>query len=94
MAHTKVTPRGGQVKAHQVKSRAQGQMKMTQPEEHVAEEAPTTVHIHAAAELERRREEVRKLKEVGRSPELSPNQQLAQMDVEAGPLMLVGEEPA
>ena len=34
------------------------------------------------------------LEEVGRSPQLSPTQQLAQMAAEAGPSMSDGEEPA
>ena len=46
------------------------------------------------SELEKRVEEAEKLGEVGRSPETSPTQQLAQMAVEAGPSMSGGEEPA
>ena len=41
-------------------------------------------------EVERRRVEVRKLEEVGRSLESSPTQPLAQMAIEAGPSMSGG----
>ena len=41
-------------------------------------------------EVERRREEVRKLEELGRLLESSPTQQLAQMAAEAGPSTLAG----
>ena len=44
-------------------------------------------------EAERWVEEARLLEEVGRSPSLSPTQQLAQMATEARPSVL-GEEPA
>ena len=52
-------------------------------------EAPPTL-----GEMERRKVETEKLEEVRRSPELSLTQQVAQMDAEAGPSTLGGEEPA
>ena len=52
-----------------------------------AEEAPPT-----PGEIEGMKVEAEKLEEVGRSPELSPTQQLGQMAAEAGPSTLDGEE--
>ena len=52
------------------------------------EETPPT-----PGEIERRKREVERLEEVGRSLGLSPTQQLAQMAVEAGLSTLGGEEP-
>ena len=46
------------------------------------------------SELEKRVKEAKKLGEVGRSPELLPTQQLAQMAAEARPSTSGGEEPA
>ena len=45
-------------------------------------------------EMERQREEVRKLEEVGQLPESSPTRQLVQMAAEVEPLMSVEEKPA
>ena len=45
-------------------------------------------------EIERWREEARKLEEVGQSLESSSTRQVAQMAAEVGPLMSAGEEPA
>ena len=65
----------------------------------------TWAEVHAAlalieeasptpSEIERRRVEVEKLEEVGRSPESSPTKQLAQMAAEVRPFMSGGEELA
>ena len=59
-----------------------------EPLVHTTEEAPPI-----PGEVERR-VEVRRLEEVGRSLELSPTQQLAQIATEAGPSMLGWEELA
>ena len=51
---------------------------------HPAVEAPTL------GEVERRREEARRMEEVGRSPESSPTRQLAQMVAKVGPSSSMG----
>ena len=56
--------------------------------------APDLEAPHTLGETERRRVEVEKLEEVGRSTELSSTQQLFQMAAEARPSTLGGEGPA
>ena len=58
------------------------------------ETPPVQSELPTLSELEKRAEEAKRLGEVGRSPESSPTQQLAQMAAEAGPSMSGGEEPA
>ena len=69
----------------------------TWAEVHVVPVEPSVPDVEAPPTLsktEKRRAEVEKLEELGRSPESSPTQQLAQMAVEAGPSTSGREEPA
>ena len=73
-------PEGCREKAQQIRSRAQAEWEVAQPEEHAAEEATTMAQLHAAVEsptpddVQRRTEEVRK---AGLQSH-PPTQQLAQ----------------
>ena len=56
--------------------------------------APDDKAPQIPGEIARKKVEAEKLEVVGRLPQLSPTQQLAQMVVEAGPTMSGGEELA
>ena len=58
-----------------------------------ATQVHTTVGPPTPGKVERRREEVRRLEKVGRSPESSPTRQLAQMATDVGPSSSTGEDP-
>ena len=95
MARMKITPRKGeQGKARWVRAWAEVHAVPGESPALAEPPVPTKEAPQTPGEVERRRVEMSKLEELGRSPELSPTQQLAQMAEEATPSMSGGEELA
>ena len=94
MVRMKVTPRkGGEEQGQRVWTRAHVQVQLAPPA--LVDPPPTVLEtLPSQEEITKKIEEEEWLGQVGRSPESSPTQQLAQMAAEAGPSMLGGEEPA
>ena len=95
MARTKKMPQMGEGKrVLQVRMRTEVQEEAQEPPVLVDPPAPEVEQAPTQEELAQQVGEAERLGEVGRSPESSPTQQLAQMAAEAGPSMSGGEEPA
>ena len=94
MVRTKVTSNKGKEECvWKVKIRVQAHVELAPPAL-VDPPVPVQETSPSQEELNKRIEEAEWQEQVGRSPELSPTWQMAQMSVEAGPSMLGGDEPA
>ena len=95
MARTKVTPRKGERgESRWVRTRVEVHTQPQKPSTSVGPPIPTHRTPLDWEEMRRRITEAEQLEEVGRLPESSPTQQLAQMAAETGPSMSGQKEPA
>ena len=95
MAQKKVTPKGGLGKAWQVRTQVEVHTTPAELPASTESVAPTTEEgPPTPGKVVQRREKVKKLEWVGRSPELSLMRQLAEMAAKVGPLMSAGDEPS